>query len=99
MERGSRYTHHESRSSRIRCALSENDRQPRRRLHPSLGYPSRLAHGEGGRRTPEERLDFLLQRAPIEAGALLQTLDRLLIKAPHEDRAHPVLHTRSLWST
>jgi hypothetical protein len=47
--------------------------------------------GERPRRTLEERFDLLLQRAPIEAGALLQTLDGLLIKAPHKDQAHPVL--------
>jgi hypothetical protein len=29
----------------------------------------------------EERFDLLLQRAPIDAGALLQTLDGRLIKA------------------
>jgi hypothetical protein len=28
---------------------------------------------------------------PIEAGSLLQTLDGLLIKTPHEDRVHPIL--------
>jgi hypothetical protein len=54
-------------------------------------------HGKGLGRALQERLNLRLQRAPIEARVLLQTLDGLLIKTPHEDRAHPVLlHTHSL---
>src|SRR5262249_8137995 len=79
-------------------ALSDIGRPPRRLLHWSDNRrASRIVRGL--RRVLRERLGLLFQRAPIEAGALFRPFDGLLIKAPHEDRAHPVLHTRSLWST
>jgi hypothetical protein len=78
----------------INRALSENDRPSRRRLYRS---DTRRAsrNGERPRRALQERLDLLLQRAPIQTGPLLQAIDSPLIKAPHEDRAYLILHTRS----
>jgi hypothetical protein len=46
--------------SRIKCAMSENDRSPRRRLH--LGQLPCLAHGKHIRRTLQ---DFLEQRRKV----------------------------------
>ena len=68
------------------CAVRE--RPPAQVAPPRVGQPARFAHGERFRRTLEKLLDLLLKRASIEAGALRQTFDGLLIKAPHENRAH-----------
>src|SRR5215831_10776891 len=86
-------------SSRIAIPANQShavrERPPTEAATPLLGQPARLAHGQRLRRALEDLLDLLLQRAPVEAGVLLQTLDGLLVKAPREDRAHPVLlHTR-----
>jgi hypothetical protein len=85
------------------CAVRE--RPPAQVPPPRVGQPARFAHRERFRRTLEKLLDLLLQRAPIEAGALLQTLDDLLIKARTtieltRTPPHPFLNTlKSVWSS
>jgi D-serine deaminase-like pyridoxal phosphate-dependent protein len=56
----------------------------------AVDQPSRLAHGKRTRRALKDPFDLLLERAPIEAGPLLQALDGLLAEVPYEDRRHPV---------
>jgi hypothetical protein len=91
-----RSSRRESRSSRINRALPENDRSPSRRVHLSDNRPASRMVSESAARS--RILDLLLQRAPGDASSLHQKLDGSLVKAPHEDRGHPVfLRGRLSW--